>query len=101
MLGADMEECMSKGLQWARSILLGAAFLVPMATIGCAHHVLRVYDPYYSDYHNWDDHERAYYNQWIVETHREHRDYDRLSPEEQKQYWQWRHGHPDQDHDRH
>lgn len=93
---------MLKGLRWTGTALLGVALFAPLATIGCGgHHAVRVYDPYYSDYHNWDDHERGYYNQWVVETHREHRDYDRLPPDEQKQYWDWRHSHGDHDHDRH
>jgi len=91
---------MLKGLQWTGTALLGVALLAPLATVGCGqHHAVRVYDPYYSDYHNWDDHERVYYNQWIVETHRENRDYNRLPPDEQKQYWDWRHSHGDHDHD--
>ena len=84
----------------AGTLLLAAALLFTVSTIGCAEHRYgRVYDPYYSDYHRWDDHERVYYNQWVVETHHDHRDYQHLKPEEQKEYWNWRHSHPDQDHD--
>jgi hypothetical protein len=53
----------------------------------------RAYDPGYSDYYTWDDHEGVYYNQWIVETHRPHRDYRRLKRNDQRAYWQWRHNH--------
>lgn len=85
-----------------KSVLLSVALAVPLATVGCGdHHAYRVYDPYYSDYHDFDDHERVYYNQWIVETHHPNRDYKKLSKDEQKQYWTWRHNHPDNDHDRH
>ncbi|MFZ2002740.1 MAG: hypothetical protein WA239_17130 [Candidatus Sulfotelmatobacter sp.] len=35
----------------------------------------RVYDPYYSDYHVWNDDEVVYYQQWAHEYHRDtHRD---------------------------
>jgi hypothetical protein len=83
-------------------LLLAATMLLPLATTGCAehHHYRRVYDPYYSDYHDWDDHERVYYQQWVVETHRDpHRDFRKLDKDDQKQYWTWRHSHPDRDHD--
>jgi len=83
-------------------LLLAAALLLPVVTIGCAEHqhYRRDYDPYYSDYHDWDNHERVYYQQWVVETHRDpHRDFQKLDKDDQKQYWTWRHGHPDRDHD--
>ena len=65
---------------------------------GCAGGSVRVgyrtYDPYYSDYHRWDDSEIRYYNQWTVDTRRPSgRDYRRLRREEQKEYWNWRHDH--------
>jgi len=49
-----------------RNAILVAATLVFLS--GCATHVgvgvgYRSYDPYYRDYHVWDDHERVYYNQ--------------------------------------
>jgi hypothetical protein len=84
------------------SLLLAGALLLPLATIGCAErHYYRVYDPYHSDYHDRDDHERVYYQQWVVETHRDpHRDFRKLGKDDQKQYWNWRHSHPERDHDR-
>ena len=83
------------------SLLLAATLLSPLATIGCAErHYYRVYDPYYSDYHDWDDHERVYYQQWVVETHRDtHRDFRKLDKDDQRQYWTWRHRRPDRDRD--
>ncbi|MGA2119147.1 MAG: hypothetical protein ABSH56_30895 [Bryobacteraceae bacterium] len=79
--------------------LLLAALLPPVIGAGCAVRVnsgYRVYDPYYHDYHVWDDRESASYHQWIAETHHEDRDYRKLNKGDQKQYWDWRHGHPDQ-----
>lgn len=93
---------MRSGLGWTKCVLLTAALVAPLATIGCGeHHPVRVYDPYYSDYHNWDDHERVYYNQWVVETRRPQREFKTLPPDEQKEYWNWRHSHGDHDKDRH
>ena len=65
----------------------------------CEHHSYRVYDPYYTDYHVWNDDEVGYYNRWAAETHRDpHRDFRKLNKDEQKEYWTWRHNHGDHDH---
>jgi hypothetical protein len=72
------------------SLLLTAALISTVAISGCAE---RVYDPYYHDYHRWDGHERRYYQQWEVETHRPHEDFAKRSDQEKNQYWQWRHSH--------
>jgi hypothetical protein len=37
----------------------------------CAEHHHRVYDPYYSDYHVWNDDEVVYYRQWARDHHRD------------------------------
>jgi hypothetical protein len=80
-----------------RSILVAAALVLPVISGGCSARVgvgYRYYDPYHSDYHVWDDHERVYYNNWVVETHRrDHREYRKLKKNEQKDYWDWRHKH--------
>lgn len=59
--------------------------------VGCAASV-RVYDPYYRDYHTWPA-ENGYYVQWEHDTHRDHRDFDRRSDAERREYWDWRHRH--------
>jgi len=80
-----------------RSLLVATALVLPAITAGCAARVAvgyRTYDPYYTDYHVWDDHERVYYNQWAGETHRDaHRDFRKLKKNDQKEYWNWRHKH--------
>jgi hypothetical protein len=78
-----------------RTLLAGSLFWATMFA-GCTAHVgYRAYDPAYSDYHVWGPSEGVYYNQWVVETHRPHRDYRRLNRRDQGEYWKWRHGHPD------
>jgi hypothetical protein len=91
-----------------RPRLLGSWFLAAVlafsvVSIGCAHHhYYRVYDPYYSDYHIWNGEESGYYQQWAVEYHRDpHRDFRKLPPGEQKEYWGWRHTHAGAPHDQH
>jgi hypothetical protein len=78
---------MYRGPRFFGSLLLGSALMLPLATVGCAHH-------YYSA------HEDVYYNQWVTENHRDaHVDYQHLSKEDQKRYWDWRHSHHDHDKD--
>jgi hypothetical protein len=81
------------------STLLLAAGLAAAAGTACEHHYYRVYDPYYTDYHVWNHDEVVYYQRWAAETHRDpHRDFRKLPPEQQKEYWTWRHNHGDHDH---
>ena len=85
-----------------KSRFLSSCFLAAVlafSVLGTAcehHHAYRVYDPYYTDYHVWNNDEVVYYQQWSRENHRdEHRDFRKLPPEEQKEYWTWRHSHGD------
>jgi hypothetical protein len=66
-------------------LLLAAAIALPALTTGCAVHA-RVYGPG----------EDVYYTQWEHETHRDHVDYEKRKDAEQKEYWRWRHDHPNQ-----
>jgi len=86
---------MSRGSRTLSSLLLGAALASSLAGLACSeHHYYRVYDPYYTDYHVWNDEEVVYYQRWCRETHRdEHRDFRKLSRDDQKEYWTWRHNH--------
>ncbi|MGA9882640.1 MAG: hypothetical protein WBQ34_02855 [Candidatus Acidiferrales bacterium] len=84
---------------WKRAVphlVLASMLLSPIAMIGCAAHgEYRVYDPDDGTYHNWNHGEATYYNQWEVETHRHHQDYRKRSQDDQRQYWQWRKNHQD------
>jgi hypothetical protein len=88
------------GSRWS-SLLLAIALASSLGGIACAeHHYYRVYDPYYTDYHVWNDDEVGYYHRWADETHRDRdRDFRKLPKDEQKEYWTWRHNHEDRDHD--
>jgi len=91
---------MSLGWHSFRSLLLAGALASSLAGIACEHHYYRVYDPYYTDYHVWNNDETVYYRRWANETHHDRdRDFRRLPPEEQKEYWTWRHNHGDHDRD--
>jgi hypothetical protein len=74
------------------TLLLSAAMLAPVLASGCAAHA-RYYDDYRADYHPWNDGEVRAYRVWLVERHYEYRDFNRLSREDQRAYWRWRHDH--------
>jgi adenylate kinase len=87
---------MNSRSRFLSSCFLAAALACSGVGTACAEHHYRVYDPYYSDYHVWNSGEVVYYQQWSRENHRdEHRDFRKLPPEEQKQYWTWRHSNGD------
>lgn len=74
------------------SLVMITALVSPVVVAGCAGHAeYRVYDPYYGDYHVWDNNEVVYYQRWEHDTHRDHRDFRKRSKDEQKEYWTWRH----------
>jgi hypothetical protein len=74
------------------TLVLGAAMIAPVLASGCAAHA-RYYDEYPADYHTWNSGEIGAYRVWIGERHYEYRDYNRLSREQQRDYWNWRHEH--------
>jgi hypothetical protein len=87
---------MSRGHKYLSTILLSAALFSPVVFTGCAARAsYRVYDPAYEDYHAWDNHEGVYYQRWEFETHRDHRELKKRNSDEQREYWTWRHNHPD------
>lgn len=87
---------MSRGYRCLCTLLLAGAIASPMLISGCAAHAeYRVYDPYYSDYHVWNNDEVVYYGRWENETHREHKEFKKRNHDEQKEYWTWRHSHED------
>lgn len=75
------------------TVVLGAALVAPLLTSGCAARV-RYYDDYYADYHPWNDAEIRAYHGWLAERRYEYREFNRLSREQQHEYWRWRHDHP-------
>jgi hypothetical protein len=81
-----------------RILCLTALIAFPVASTGCAVRArARVYDPYHNDYHRWDDNERRAYRHYWGEKHEQYRDYNRLNDAQKREYWDWRHHHPDGD----
>jgi hypothetical protein len=85
---------MSRAKRILSSICLAAGFLITAASSGCAGRV-RVYDEYHGDYHHWDHNEDRAYHRYYDERRETYRDYNKLNKDDQKNYWNWRHDHPD------
>jgi hypothetical protein len=83
---------MKKYFRYFRPACLGAALIGSALATGCVHRAPRYHDAYYNDYHKWNDSEAEHYERWCRETHRDaHVDFARLRPDEQEEYWKWRH----------
>jgi hypothetical protein len=91
-----LEERLMKNTGFRFRLFAVVALLVTPSLIGCsarASYGYRSYDPVYRDYHVYDRDERVYYDRWVVETRRPHRDFRRLREEDRREYWKWRHEH--------
>ncbi len=75
------------------TVLLAATSRLPLAISGCAARV-RVYDQYHSDDRDWNGREDRAYRVWLRERQYPYREFARLNHEEQRDYWNWRHNHP-------
>jgi hypothetical protein len=56
----------------------------------------RVYDRAHKDYHVWNDAEDRAYHRYFDEHHLQYHDYAKLKAAQQRDYWSWRHAHPDE-----
>ncbi len=57
----------------------------------------RYYDKQGHDYHEWNQNEDQVYHQYLTENHKKDRDFAKTTSAEKKDYFKWRHDHPDQD----
>jgi len=89
-----MEEKMTMR-RYLTTLLLGIAICGP-ATVGAKEHSKRYYDSSRKDYHEWNEQEERAYRHWIeAERHRTYHPWAKTRREEQREYWHWRHEHPD------
>ena len=82
------------------SLFLGAALIAPMAirTNAAPQGVtLRVYDRDHKDYHNWDDREVHSYGIYRADHPKYNVRFTKNNRARQREYWTWRHEHPDHD----
>ena len=78
----------------AAALLLTASMLMPVAGFARDR---RYYDTDARDCHVWSHDEDRAYHHWLMEERREarFRTYNHLRAEQQRDYWRWRHAHPD------
>jgi hypothetical protein len=93
---------MHRAHRYIASLFLTAALAVPVAIMAAAEPQnasvqVRIYDRDHKDYHNWDDREDHAYRGYLTEQHQTYRVYSKQNRNTQKQYWMWRHSHPDKD----
>ena len=90
---------MNKSYRYIGAIFLATALTAPIAVIAApapqAAVQVRVYDAEHKDYHNWDDHERHAWGVFLTDNHRHDHEYAHANRKEQREYWNWRHSHPD------
>jgi hypothetical protein len=88
--------------RYITSLFLAAALMAPVAIMAApvpqdASVQVRVYDRDHKDYHNWDDHENRAWGIFLTNNHRNHHEFAKANRREQREYWNWRHEHPDHD----
>jgi hypothetical protein len=79
-------------------LFTGAAVVAPMtmrADDRDDHHEKRYYDKDHRDYHAWNDHEDRAYRMYLGEQHREYREFGAINTARRREYFRWRHEHPD------
>jgi hypothetical protein len=73
-------------------LLLCGVLMVPVAATAGER---RYYDRDGHDYHQWNDHEDHAYRVYLGERHQPYREFSRVRAVHQREYFKWRHEHPD------
>jgi hypothetical protein len=76
-------------------LFAGSAMVAPLAMRADEHHEKRYYDRDGRDYHTWNDHEDRAYRIYLGEQHRDYGNFAREKAARQREYFRWRHEHPD------
>ena len=74
------------------TLLLSSVLITPVALRA---EDRRYYDREGKDYHTWNNHEDHAYRVYLGEQHREYREFPRVKATQQREYFRWRHDHPD------
>jgi hypothetical protein len=87
------------GFRILNGLLLGAALIAPVALFAddtkASSNTTRYYDPDQKDYHEWTPGEDRAYRVYLGEQHRDYVEFPKVKETEQREYFKWRHGHPD------
>lgn len=77
------------------ALLAGSIAIAPVAAKADDHREKRYYDRDGRDYHTYDDKEDRAYRVYLSEQHRDYREFRRTKAVQQREYFKWRHDHPD------
>jgi len=77
------------------AISAGVTLTVPVTMSAGNNHEKRYYDKDAHDYHTWNGQEDRAYRVYLGEQHQEYRDFGKRKPAQQREYFKWRHEHPD------
>ena len=77
------------------TLLLSSVLITPVALRAEDSHDRRYYDREGKDYHTWNTQEDRAYRVYLGEQHREYREFPRVKVNQQREYFRWRHDHPD------
>jgi hypothetical protein len=77
------------------ALFAGATLVAPVAMRADDHHDKRYYDRDGRDYHTWNSNEDRAYRAYLGEQHRDYREFARVKSPQQREYFKWRHDHPD------
>jgi hypothetical protein len=77
------------------AFFVGATLIAPVAMRADDHHDRRYYDRDRRDYHTWNGQEDRAYRVYLGEQHRDYREFRRTKTVRQREYFRWRHEHPD------
>lgn len=80
---------------FALTAVLGAPAFVSAKPTPAPQEDRGTYDREHKDYHHWDDHERNAWGRFLGEKHRKEHEFAKANSREQREYWAWRHSHPD------
>lgn len=95
---------MHRAYRYVSSLFLAAALQAPAASLAKAgpqdnkredNDHTRYYDRDHRDFHYWDDREDRAYRRYLTEQHRGYLKFSSTSITVHRQYWNWRHSHPD------
>jgi hypothetical protein len=85
--------------RYLSALVLGAAMFASVSMKADDDHrrerVRRYYDRDRRDYHEWNDGENQAYRRYLQEQRRDYRDFNRVNRDQQREYWRWRHLHPE------
>ena len=77
------------------AVFAGATLIAPVAAWADDHHDKRYYDRDGRDYHTWNGQEDRAYRVYLGEQHRDYREFGKVKVTQQREYFKWRHDHPD------